>query len=146
MRSLGNPISDKHRKKKYKIRSFDMTIALYCLIILAIMPYIVIIPAKMNKSYDNNTPRLSSAYKEGFAGRSYSAHQNCMEAFPIFAVAVLTVFFLNPDSAYISWCAVIYTSLRILYVLAYYFDQAKIRSIVWTLAFATNLYIFTLSA
>jgi len=122
-----------------------MTIAIICLVIAAIMPYLVIIPAKINDAYDNKMPRASDSYKSGLSGRAYAAHQNCLEAFPIFAAALFAILFIRPDNQVIEWAPIIYIILRLCFVIAYYLDQSKLRSTFWIGAFSINLYMFVIA-
>lgn len=65
-----------------------MSVAYWCVLFAAVLPYLTVGIAKARGRYDNANPRAPDTY-EGVALRAHSAHQNGIEALPFFAVAVL---------------------------------------------------------
>jgi uncharacterized MAPEG superfamily protein len=63
-----------------------MTIAFWCVLIAAILPYA---PFGMVKGLDPKNPRSDVKALTGISARAYSAHLNAFEAFPPFAAAVI---------------------------------------------------------
>lgn len=95
---------------------------------------------------DNNHPRPQAATLTGWRLRSKSAHYNALEAFPGFAAAVLIAHVAGGDPTWLDRLAVAYVALRVLYIGLYVGNLATARSVVWTLALATNAAIFLLPA
>src|SRR3982074_626450 len=85
------------------------------------------------------TPR-SMAIRFGRA--RWAAHQNGIEAFPFFAVAVLLAEFRTGPQHLIDELAVLFLIVRIAYVFTYLGDRPTLRSILWSVGFAINLAIF----
>jgi len=68
-----------------------MTIAELCLLGMVLLTYLVLGPAKFAglREFDNSYPRDPAFYSRGPRARALGAHQNGLEAFPLFAAAVL---------------------------------------------------------
>ena len=47
--------------------------------------------SKEGRGYDNRNPRVQQSRLTGFGARALAAHQNMIEAFPVFAAGVLVV-------------------------------------------------------
>ena len=77
-----------------------------------------------------------------FGARALGAHQNGIEAFPFFAVAVLLAEFRAGPQRLINELAILFLIVRIAYVLTYLGDRPTLRSILWSIGFAINLAIF----
>ena len=80
------------------------------------------------------------------AARALGAHQNGIEAFPFFAMAVLLAEFRQAPQHYIDELAVLFLIVRIAYVFTYLGNRPTLRSILWSLGFAINIAIFFLPA
>jgi uncharacterized MAPEG superfamily protein len=74
--------------------------------------------------------------------RALGAHQNGMEAFPLFAVAVLLAEFHTAPQRLIDELAVLFLIVRLAYVFTYVGNRATLRSILWTVGFAITVAIF----
>ena len=61
-----------------------MPIALWCLLIAALLPILSALPAKFSKDFDNANPRNPDYWKDGFRARAQAAQANGFEAFPFF--------------------------------------------------------------
>ena len=123
-----------------------MTIADYCLLAAAMLPILTIGIAKYSarRKYDNANPRDPTFYQHPFRARVLGAHNNGLEAFPFFAAAVLLAEFRHVPQLRLDELAVAFVMLRIAYVGVYLSNFASVRSIVWTLALACNVWIFFL--
>ncbi len=84
--------------------------------------------------YDNHNPRAQQAQLTGWGKRAVAAHQNALEAFPPFAVAVLVAYVGDADSTLIHGLAMGFLILRAGHEWAYLVDAAALRSILWTAA------------
>jgi len=129
-----------------------MTIALFCILIAAIMP---IVCAGLSKGgamtvshrdggYDNRNPRDWIKTQEGFRKWADAAQANCWEALPFFAAAVIVSHMLGVIRWLPNALAVLFIVLRIVYVWLYVTARQRQRSLVWTVAFLVNVAIFLL--
>ena len=74
-----------------------MTLALWCVLIAALLPYVATGIAKFatRDRYDNRDPRAFLDRQTGIARRADNAQKNGFEAFPFFAAAVIVAEILN---------------------------------------------------
>jgi len=98
------------------------------------------------RRFDNSKPRDPAFYQDPLAARALGAHQNGIEAFPFFAVAVLLAEFRAGPQRLIDELAVLFLIVRIAYVLIYLGDRPTLRSILWSIGFAINIAIFFMPA
>ncbi len=108
-----------------------MTLAYWCILIAALMPFAAVGIAKVSKNYDNNNPRDWILTHEGHKKRAYQAHLNCFEAFPFFAAAVIVAHLAHASQSTIDYLAVAFIALRVVYIGLYLADSATLRSLVW---------------
>src|SRR3954453_193759 len=90
----------------------------------------------LDGGYDNNDPRAQQAKLEGRGKRALAAHNNTIEAFAPFGIAVLAAVQRAGKLEIIVACAVAFAVARTIYVLAYLADKSKLRSGMWTLGIA----------
>jgi uncharacterized MAPEG superfamily protein len=120
-----------------------MTIALWCVLISALLPIATAGFAKIVAGrYDNNDPRTRAQTYEGRAKRAYAAHQNGYEAFPLFAAAVLVAEMKGGPHGMVDALAAAYVLARIGYVGCYIADLASLRSVIWTAGLGCAIAIF----
>ena len=98
------------------------------------------------RRFDNSKPRDTAFYADPLRARALGAHQNGIEAFPFFAVAVLLAEFRAGPQQLIDELAVLFLIVRIAYVFTYLGDRPTLRSILWSVGFALNLAIFFMPA
>ncbi|MHA7775089.1 MAPEG family protein [Roseibium sp. M-1] len=122
-----------------------MPIALWCVLAAAILPILSVLPAKMNREFDNSRPRDPDYWREGFRARAQGAQANGFEAFPFFAVAVFVAISQGGSPDWIDRLAVLFVLLRIIYIFCYWGDRASPRSFAWFAGFLTTLALFTSS-
>ena len=122
-----------------------MSIAYWCVLLAAVLPYLTVGLAKARGSYDNANPRAPDTYR-GFALRAHSAHQNGFEIFPFFAVSVLVASAGSPrvSIALLDGLAITWIALRLAYTGAYLGNRASLRSIIWIAGFFLTIAIFTM--
>jgi len=129
-----------------------MTIALFCILLAALMPLVCAGLSKWrgfqvshrDGGYDNRNPRDWIVRQEGFAKWAHGAQENSWEAFPFFAAAVIVSHMLGVIGTLPNALAVAFVALRGVYVLLYVTGRHKWRSRVWALALAVNIAIFLL--
>jgi uncharacterized MAPEG superfamily protein len=121
-----------------------MTIADYCILIAALMPYVMAGVAKSGApSFDNAEPRDLSVFT-GKARRAWNAHQNCFEVFPFFAISILFAEFRGSSQLWIDALAVLFILIRLVYVYLYLVNKPSIRSSVWSLGLLVTVVLFFL--
>ncbi len=123
-----------------------MTIAYWCILIAALMPFAAVGIAKSSKSFDNNNPRDWLLTREGRQKRAYQAHLNCFEAFPFFAAAVIVAHLARAPQNIIDDLAVAFILLRVLFIHFYITDRATLRSIVWVGGLGICIALFFIGA
>ena len=123
-----------------------MTIAEWCIFASVLLYLITIVPVKWISTgqYDNAQPRDPAFYEHGLRERALGAHQNGIEAFPFFAVAVLLAEFRIAPQNLINELSVLFLIVRTAYVLTYVGNRPSLRSILWTLGFLITVAIFFL--
>ena len=122
-----------------------MPVAFWCILVAAILPILSVLPAKLNKDFDNANPRNPDYWRDGFRARAQAAQANGFEAFPFFAVAVFVGVSQGGDAYWIDQLAVLFVLLRLIYIFCYWTDRATPRSAAWTASFLTIVAIFTSS-
>jgi len=123
-----------------------MTIAEYCIFGSVVLYLLTIAPIKWLgfRDYDNSKPRDPAFYHDAIRSRALGAHQNGVEAFPFFAVAVLLAEFRAAPQNLINELAILFLIVRIAYVLTDIGNRPSLRSILWSVGFIINVAIFFL--
>ncbi|KPH02401.1 hypothetical protein AEQ67_01985 [Pseudomonas sp. RIT-PI-q] len=120
-----------------------MSIPFWCVFISALLIFVAKIPVAkaMNEQggYNNHLPRQQQAQLTGFGARALAAHQNCFEAFILFAVGVLMAHTTQTAGWLIDTLAIIFVITRIIYLLCYWGDLAWQRSLVWFIGLVCSL-------
>jgi uncharacterized MAPEG superfamily protein len=103
------------------------------LMIAAAMPSIFTAIAKVGAftPRDNRETRNWQAQLTGWRQRAHWAHLNSFEAFPPFAVALLTSHLASPNSPTAVIAAWGFIAARVAYGACYIADVAALRSLVW---------------
>jgi uncharacterized MAPEG superfamily protein len=125
-----------------------MTVAEWCVFGTLLLYLLTIASVKWIgfRRFDNARPRDPDFYADPIRARALGAHQNGIEAFPFFAVAVLLAEFRLGPLRLIDELAVLFLIVRIAYVFTYLGNRPMLRSILWGLGFAINIAIFFLPA
>jgi uncharacterized MAPEG superfamily protein len=126
------------------------TVAHWCILIAALLPYACAYLAKFRDfgkprgagGYDNADPRAWLARQEGWKARANAAQANSFEALPFFIGAVLVAHQVGAPQTRLDILAVLFVTLRIIYIVMYVAGLPTTRSAIWTLAFLANLAIF----
>jgi len=119
-----------------------MTIAYWCVLIAALLPYAFAGIAKWGQGFDNARPRVYLEQLDGYRQRAHWAQQNAYEMFPIFAVAVVVAHQLGVAQARVDGLAIGYVVARLLYGAAYLADLSTLRSVVWVGALGCVIALF----
>ena len=125
-----------------------MTVAEWCVFGTLMLYLLTIASVKWTGSrrFDNARPRDPAFYADPLRARALGAHQNGIEAFPFFAIAVLLAEFRAGPQRLIDELSVLFLIVRIAYVFTYLGDRPTLRSILWNIGFAINLAIFFMPA
>jgi uncharacterized MAPEG superfamily protein len=125
-----------------------MTVAEWCVFGALMLSLLTIASVKWIsfRRFDNSKPRDPAFYEDPIRARALGAHQNGIEAFPFFAVAVLLAEFRLGPLRLIDELAVLFLIVRIAYVFTYLGNRPTLRSILWSVGFAINVAIFFLPA
>ena len=123
-----------------------MTLALWCVLAAAILPYIATLFAKSSPGFDNHNPRAWLANQEGMQARANAAQLNSFEAFPFFAAAVIVAHLLQGPQAIVDTLAIVFIVARIAYLGCYLTNQATLRSLCWLAGFGATVAIFVNAA
>jgi uncharacterized MAPEG superfamily protein len=125
-----------------------MTVAEWCVFGTLLLYLLTIAPIKWIgfRRFDNANPRDPAFYDDPIRSRALGAHQNGIETFPFFAVAVLLAEFRGGPQRFVNELAVLFLIVRIAYVFTYLGNRPTLRSILWATGFVINIAIFFLPA
>ncbi len=123
-----------------------MSIALWCVLAAALLPYLFTVLAKTSRGYDNHQPRAYLEATTGWRKRAHWVQLNSYEAFAPFAAAVIVNRVVLGPNAMADTIALTFIALRIIYGLLYLADLAVLRSIAWFAACACSIALFVLAA
>src|SRR5437899_12530684 len=109
-----------------------MTVAEWCVFGTLMLYLLTIAPIKWIgfRSFDNAKPRDPTFYADPLRARALGAHQNGIEAFPFFAVAVLLAEFRTGPQSRIDALAVLFLIVRIAHLFTYRGERPTLRSIL----------------
>jgi uncharacterized MAPEG superfamily protein len=123
-----------------------MTLALWCIVIAALLPYVAALIAKADSSFDNSDPRGWLARQTGYQQRANAAQHNSFEAFPFFAVGVVVAQYLQAPQPQINALALAFIGARVLYIIMYVGNRPTLRSLCWMLGFGSVIGLFVVAA
>lgn len=128
------------------INTFQFDTVVLAVLLAGLMSVICAGIAKWGrKDYDNHNPRTWYATLDGFAARANAAQQNCLEAFPFFAVGVLLAALSGADGDSLEAATWLFVVARIAYIACYLTDKATWRSIAWLVGFASVVYLYAMA-
>jgi len=125
------------------------TVAYWCVLIAAMLPFACAWLAKSKGfckprregGFDNNNPRAWLARQADWQGRANAAQANTFEALPFFIGAVIIAHQLGAPQTMLDILALLFVTLRVIYVAMYVADLATVRSAIWALALLVNIAI-----
>ncbi len=120
-----------------------MTIALWCVSIAAMLPYVAVL---LVKGRDNESPRASEAKLTGRDARLVGAQLNAFEAFPFFAFSVLAAHVVKGPSHVVDALALLFLAARVAHMTAYAAGKGSLRSAMFSLGFLAVIAIFVWGA
>ncbi|MDE1184665.1 MAPEG family protein [Paraburkholderia sp.] len=129
-----------------------MSVLHLCLLIVALLPFPWTMVAKLNRRYDNRTPRTYLAGLDGWRARAHAAHQNAWEALALFTAAVVVAGQSAASSGgagngvgtlwWLDALAITFVLTRVLHGLLYLANWASLRSLVWFVGLACVVSMF----
>jgi uncharacterized MAPEG superfamily protein len=130
--------------------SAHFTVAYWCVLIAVLLPLFCAWLAKhrdfrkprKDGGYDNADPRIWLAQQEGWKARANAAQANSFEALPFFIGAVIIAHQLGAPQARVDILAVLFVTLRVIYIMMYVAGLPTTRSAIWGVAFLVNIGIF----
>jgi uncharacterized MAPEG superfamily protein len=127
-----------------------MTLAYWCVLAAALLPYVWISVAKFTGRrdglrYNNRAPRAYLDNVQGLQQRAHWAHLNDFEAFAPFAAAVIIATQAGADTLMVNTLAAAFVVCRVLYGLCYLADLQWQRSAVWTVGFLCVIGLFVVA-
>jgi len=124
-----------------------MTLAYWCVLIAAILPYLWVGLAKYPlRGYDNRAPREFEEKLTGWKQRAHWAQLNSYEAFAPFAAGVIIAQQLAAPQGTVDALALTFVLARILHGLLYIANQATLRSLAWAVGFVCMIGLFITAA
>ena len=123
------------------------TVAYWCVLIAALLPIACAWLAKSkgwgkprrDGGYDNHDPRKWLAAQTDWHARANAAQANSFEALPFFIGAVGIAHQLGAPQARLDILAVLFVTLRVIYIAMYVAGLPTVRSAIWTLALLVNI-------
>ena len=123
------------------------TVAYWCVLFAALLPYACAYVAKFRGfgkprsqgGFDNHDPRGWLARQTGWQARADAAQANSFEALPFFIGAVIIAHQLGAAQTRLDILALLFITLRIIYVVMYVAGLPTVRSAVWAAAFLVNV-------
>lgn len=121
-----------------------MPIALWCVLIAGLLPYIAASVAKgRSGDFDNANPRDWLAKQEGFRKRANAAQSNGFETSPFFAVAVVVAMAINHAPQHkVDLFAIGFVIARLAYLGFYLANLASLRSTAWSIGAICTVTLF----
>jgi uncharacterized MAPEG superfamily protein len=126
------------------------TIAYWCVFVAAMLPFACAYLAKApglgkprkQGGFDNADPRAWLAQQTDWQARANAAQANSFEALPFFIGAVIIAHQLGAAQGVVNVLAIVFVTLRIVYIAMYVAGLPMVRSAIWTLALLVNAGIF----
>ena len=121
-----------------------MTLAFWCVFFAALLHVLTKFPVssaqyRQPEGYDNSNPRDQIMRIAGWGRRASAAHQNQIEAFPLFASGVIIAHLGGTDPATADAMAVAWIVARLAYWALYLADRSTARSTVWMAGYGLSL-------
>ena len=123
------------------------TVAYWCVLVAALLPYLCAYLAKSagfgkprrQGGYDNHDPRAWLGKLTDWHARANAAQANSFEALPFFTGAVVIAHQLAAPQTIVDILAVLFVTLRIIYIAMYVAGLPTMRSAMWAAAFLVNI-------
>jgi uncharacterized MAPEG superfamily protein len=108
-------------------------------------PYAIVAYGRFQVGFDPAAPRALFDKLPPYAQRATWAHQNCFEAFTVFAPAALMAYLTQPASSLVSTSAIAFVVSRYLFSVFYLLNWPVPRSLMFGIGAACSGTLFVLS-
>ena len=123
------------------------TVAYWCVLAAALLPLACAWLAKApgfgkrrkDGGFDNNDPRGWLARQTDWQARANAAQANSFEALPFFIGAVIIAHQLGAPQGRLDILALLFVTLRVIYIAMYVAGLPTTRSAIWALALLANI-------
>ena len=123
------------------------TVAYWCVLLAALLPFVCAVLAKSGGfgkpvhqgGYDNSDPRGWMARQTDWHVRANAAQANSFEALPLFIGSVIIAHQLGAPQTWLDILALLFVTLRIIYIAMYVAGLPKLRSAIWSAALLVNI-------
>ena len=123
------------------------TVAYWCVLAAALLPlacaWIAKAPGfgkrRKDGGFDNNDPRGWLARQTDWQARANAAQANSFEALPFFIGAVIIAHQLGAPQGRLDILALLFVTLRVIYIAMYVAGLPTTRSAIWALALLANI-------
>lgn len=124
--------------------SSHLTLAYWCLLAAAVLPYITASIGKAGafRGGDNHAPREWAARQSGWRARAIAAQNNGFEGLPLFMAGVIAAHQFGGAQGRIDALALSYVLLRVVFVSLYIRDHSTLRSLVWMAGLLVSIALF----
>jgi uncharacterized MAPEG superfamily protein len=148
--STGGDERQDNEEEKKRMTSQHFTVAYACVFIAVLLPLLCAYIAKSRGfgkphrqgGYDNRDPRAWLARQTDWQARANAAQANSFEALPFFIGAVLVAHQTAAPQTIVDILAMVFVTLRVIYIAMYVAGMPSMRSAIWGLAFLVNTGIF----
>ncbi len=124
-----------------------MSVAYWCILVAAVLPYVWVSIAKRGPRYDNRDPRRwLEKQDDPRAHRANAAHLNAFEAFAPFAASVLMAQAAGVEARLVAMLALAFVALRIAHGVFYLTGTHLLRSLSWAGGLACVLWLMGAAA
>ena len=108
-----------------------MSIAYWCILAAAVLPYLLTAIAKSGApGYNNRNPRAWIGKQTDYkVQRAHAAHLNAFEAFAPFAAGVLMAQAAGADATLVTRLSLAFIAFRVLHAIFYLADKPPLRSL-----------------
>jgi uncharacterized MAPEG superfamily protein len=140
--------------RRTRARRIAVTTPLWCLVIVALLPYPLAFLGGYFKTRqfgrpDNKQPRQQSAMLEGAGARAVAAQENAWEALGLFTAAQVVLHWANPEAARGSTAAnlsMVFVATRLLHPFFYVANIDLARSAIFVVGMVCVVWLFVLAA
>ena len=123
------------------------TVAYWCVLVAAFLPFVCAWLAKSrgfgkprrDGGFDNHNPREWLARQGDWQARANAAQSNSFEALPFFIGAVIIAHQMGAAQTRVDILAVVFVTLRVIYIAMYVAGLPTVRSAIWVLALLVNV-------
>lgn len=122
--------------------------AIKAMAVACVLPFVWAILAKWLggfKGNDNLNPRAFLATLDGLPARANAVQVNSFESLPMFLAGVFLAIYCFVPQTIVNGYAWAYVGLRIIYGVAYLYNWATLRSIIWGLSMVCIAMLFMMS-